>query len=306
MEGSGCCVVALGPGPLPCRGRHLQYGTVARLPREPRCSTRATWSRSLFAPVTQSADTTTCRDACRQTCLQVCHCQLRQTAICPRAEHIWCVQRACSELHYQNRDFFCCLLTLHNGSEKKFNPVYVGYFVCLPRPEQNEKALDWIFGGPNIILPPWAAQVLLLCKIEWRQLSPLHVFMAPCSEWLAVRVCPLSAVVVWSQSLYTFHCQAPLYQGSPNWVISRCLYRAAQYHMHTLHSLPVSFWQYIIYSFRLLLFFQDQQPYWFGSGGCRYRFTQQFEFTWLNDTPKVYVGYSVLLSHRHADSSQLS
>lgn len=130
--------------------------------------------------------------------------------------------------------------------------------------------------------------------------------MASCSEWLAVRVCPLSAVVVWSQSLYTFHCQVPLYQGSPNWVISRCLYRAAQCHMHTLHSLPVSFWQYIIYSFRLLVFFQDQQPYWFGFGGCRYRFTQQFEFTWLNDTSKVYVGYSILLSHSAADSNKLS
>lgn len=66
------------------------------------------------------------------------------------------------------------------------------------------------FQGPNIILPPWAAQVLLLCKIEWRQLFPLHVFVASCSEWLAVRVCLLSAVIVWSQSLYTFHCQAPL------------------------------------------------------------------------------------------------
>lgn len=165
------------------------------------------------------------------------------------------------------------------------------------------------FRGPNIILPLWAAQVLLLCKIVRRQRFPLHVSVASYSEWPAVRLCLLSAVVVWSQSLYTSHCQAPVDQESPNWVISRCLYRAAQFHMHTLHSLPASFWQYLIYSFRLLLllFFQDQQPYWFGSGGgVKYRFTQQFEFMWLNDTSKVYVGYSVLLSLRLADLNKMS
>lgn len=67
------------------------------------------------------------------------------------------MQRARSKLRLQSRRiFFSRLLTLHNSSEKR-NPAHVGYFVCLSssRPEQNEKALDWIFlGGSNIILPP--------------------------------------------------------------------------------------------------------------------------------------------------------
>lgn len=46
-------------------------------PGEPRCNTWATWSRSPFPPVTQSAYTTSCGDACR--CV---------TISCSRAEEV--------------------------------------------------------------------------------------------------------------------------------------------------------------------------------------------------------------------------
>lgn len=125
------------------------------------------------------------------------------------------------------------------------------------------------FRGPDIILPPVAAQVLLLCKIERRQLSAsrLYGFM------LRVTGCEGLSAVFFQQlscglNLFTrFTARLLLYQASPNWVISRCLYRAAHCHVHTLHSLPVSFWQYIIFFFFFLDYYYSlkaRQPCWFG------------------------------------------
>lgn len=154
------------------------------------------------------------------------------------------------------------------------------------------------FRGPDIILPPVAAQVLLLCKIERRQLSAsrLYGFM------LRVTGCEGLSAVFFQQSscglnLFTrFTARLLLYQASPNWVISRCLYRAAHCHVHTLHSLPVSFWQYIIFFFlfRLLLFSQSPAAMLIWvlkvAWGCKYRSPQQFEFMRPNDISRVYLG----------------
>lgn len=145
-RGSGCRIVVLGLDLLPCLVRQLQYGATVRLHREPRSSTRATWSRSVFPPATRSADTMTCREAWRQTCLQAHHRQLRQTPICPHAGEV-STSDVCRE-HVPKMNFCYYLLTLHNGREKKFNPACVRYFVCLPShcPGHNERALE--FQGP--------------------------------------------------------------------------------------------------------------------------------------------------------------
>lgn len=161
-------------------------------------------------------------------CMQVCHHQLLP---CWGGEHIW---RSTLD---QNRVVF--LKTCHNGN-KKFN-------LSACQDAALNKLNLWLCFR-SLILFCHPGQPKLLCKNRVKAtLSASRFYGSMFSEWLQ------GSVFFQSSGLSLFLCQAPFYQDSPNWLISRCLYRDAgatctlciicQFHLGN-----------IIYSFKWWLF----------------------------------------------------
>lgn len=196
-------------------------------------------SRSPSPPATMSADTTPCWETCGQAYLQVCHYAPMDVNLSPFSEGEHSTFKALFKIApSQQRPFPPFLVTLSQERWTKIPSTFRWVFGVPAKPYRPEQqGSPWLDFG-SLILFCYSGQTRSSCCVKQKECNfPLcifHGFMCE-AEWLrGPEFCVLSAVVVWSQSLYTFYCQAPLYQASPNCAISRCLYRAAHCHVHGL------------------------------------------------------------------------
>lgn len=218
----------------------------------------------------------------KQTCVSTWHitywhnvmlrCMLSELSICmslsgqthtnlpPRLEgeqHVWCVQEVCSKLCLKNRDFFTLfLLTIHNDREKVQYILFWIFGVPANLSARTKWESPWLdFGSLTLFCP--SGQPRFSCCAKLRESNfGLYILLCVGSHWLQGSECfVLSAVFVWSQSLYTF--TARLLSTRPPQTVQSADVFIKQ---HTAMCTPCILCQFKLGFFFLLLYYYSFSP----------------------------------------------